>query len=147
MDINEKKEFTAPYALYIWMALAIGLLIVVLSTSGMFARVGIKNQDGTIMFVVDYGSSQRKFSGQFPDKVRVWDLLQQATTLSNTNLVAIGNFIPYKIDGHQNDATQGWQYYINGVTQKTPPFETFASAGDEVTFKWEAYDDQHQKYW
>lgn len=148
MDTNEKKEFTAPYALYIWLALALGLLMVILSSSGIIARTGKeKNRNDNITFVMDYGSSQKKFSGQFSDKVRVWDLLQQATTLSNTSLVATGNFIPYQIDGHQNNTKEGWHYYMNGVLQSAPPFEMFAAPGDEVMFKWEAYDDAHPKRW
>ena len=147
MYTNEKKEFTAPYALYIWMALAIMLLMGVFLTSGTFSRTDVVNQNDNITFTVDYGSSQQKFSWQFPDKVRVWDLLQQATTLSNTDLAATGNFIPNKIDGHQNNTLEGWHYYMNGVLQATPPFETFASAGDEVVFKWEAYNDARPKKW
>ena len=146
MDINSKKEFTAPYALYIWLALGLGLLIMVLSTSGMIASTG-KTKNTNITFIVDYGSSQKKFSGQFSVKVRVWDLLQQATTLSNTSLVATGNFIPYQIDGHQSNTKEGWNYYMNGVLQSAPPFEMFAVSGDEVVFKWEAYDDAHPKRW
>lgn len=152
MDTKDKKEFTAPYALYIWMALALAFLIAVLSTSGILSRSSrtdkaIRNQSQKTIFIVDYGSSQQKFSGQFSGKVRVWDLLQQAMAISNVDLAATGNFIPYKIDNHQSNTKEGWHYYLNGVLQTEPPFETFASEGDEVKFKWEAYDDAHPKKW
>lgn len=149
MDINVKKEFNAPYAVYIWLALALALLIGILSTSDNLSRIKkiTENQNGSITIIIDYGSSQQKFRGQFSDKVRVWDLLQQATAVSKTSLAATGNFVPHKIDGHQSNTKEGWHYYMNGVLQKTPPFETFASVGDEIIFKWEAYDDAHPKQW
>ncbi|MBI2045913.1 MAG: hypothetical protein HYT28_00600 [Parcubacteria group bacterium] len=140
MEQNEKKEFIAPYARYIWLALGALLLIVALSTSDGFRfRTDTSNMTKSITLVVDYGASERKWNGQFSDKVRVWDLLQQATALSKTDLVATGNFYPYKIDGHQNNTEWGWHYYLNGKLQTVPPFESFASNGDEVVFKWEAY--------
>ena len=151
MDINGKKEFNNPQALTIWFSIGIVFLVALFFTSFQTAnntnRTNVTKQNGDVTLVIDYGSSQQKWSGQFQDKVRVWDLLQQATAISNTALAATGNFIPHKIDGHQSNDKQGWQYYMNGVLQNTPPFETFASVGDEVVFKWEAYDDVHQKKW
>lgn len=150
MDTKDKKEFNSPYAIYIWLALALLLLIASLVASGgKIFRLGngAENQNGSITISIDYGSSQKKFRGQFSDKVRVWDLLQQATAVSGTSLVAVGNFVPQKIDGHQSNTKEGWQYYMNGVLQTTPPFETFASVGDEIIFKWEAYNDTHPKKW
>lgn len=140
MDTHQQKEFTkASHASSVWIAFAVIFLVAIFFASNTFSRSAKEVNTGNITLVVDYGTSKQKWSGQFGEKMRVWDLLQQATAISNIALAATNNFVPHRIDGHQNNAEWGWHYYLNGTLETTTPFDTFVSGGDEVVFKWEKY--------
>lgn len=138
MDINNTPEESPKNknAVLVWLALAVIFALVFLVWDS-FQPGGQSGQSKQIVFVINYGGAEQKFAGAFDDDVRVWDLLQQATAVSSIELQARSNFVPQKIDGHENGVNGQWRYYINGIRQDVPPFERMVRSGDVVEFRYE----------
>jgi len=130
-----EEHAKSKYATAIWVAVAVVAVIIFLATNVDVRGLSKKNE---ITVVVDYGDGKQQFSGNFVNEMRVWDLLQQATAISNTTLMTSGNFKLESIGGHRNgDSGKQWVYYVNDRLQSTPPFETMVSSGDKIEFKFE----------
>jgi len=138
MDTHQQSEDTNKenHTILVWLALAVVAAIMFLMWDSLQQKTSA-DRIRPITITIDYGMSQRMFSGTFESQVRVWDLLQQATAISNTELKARNNFIIEKIDGHENGDGGEWRYYVNGARELSPPFERMVSDGDAIEFRFE----------
>lgn len=114
------------------------IIVVVLFVLISVFYTGTKDKKESLVLVLDFGASQRKFKIAAPEQERAWNILQQVAAVSGTNLEATEDFRPRKIDGlADGSGNKHWVFYVDGIKQKTSPFDVFVKAPTELTFRFE----------
>lgn len=115
-----------------------------LSEEDFFSPVTLASAKESVYLYLDFGGlkKERNFSTLVlrNERVKIWNLLQQATAFAGMDLQAEDGYVPVRIDGVPSKSGKNagiWQLYVNYEKHELKPFEATVGAGDKVIFKFE----------
>lgn len=125
--------------LLIWLGVCYSL-----SEEEFFSPVTLASAKDSVYLHLDFGGlkKERSFSTLIlrNERVKIWNLLQQATAFAGMDLQAADGYVPVRIDGvpsKSGKSAGAWQLYVNYEKHELKPFEATVGAGDKVIFKFE----------
>jgi len=114
------------------------IIVVIFIAFALFSyQRGTKEKKLTL--VLDYGNNNKQsFQLLTSEQKSAWSLLQEVAAVSKIDLEATNDFYPRKIDGMRDGIdNKHWTLYVNGIKQKSSPFDAVVKPPAEVIFRFE----------
>ncbi len=114
------------------------IIIIVFAAFFLFSS-STKNKKEKLTLILDYGNNHKQaFQLLTNEQKRAWSLLQEVAAVSKIDLEATNDFYPRKIDGMRDGIdNKHWILYVNGIKQKSSPFDAVVKPPAEVIFRFE----------
>lgn len=115
------------------------VIIIFFAAFLLFSSLTPKKEGGKLVLVLDYGNNHKQsFQLLTNEQKRAWSLLQEVAAVSKIDLEATNDFYPRKIDGMRDGIdNKHWILYVNGIKQKSSPFDAVVKPPAEVIFRFE----------